>query len=191
MRVLIGCEESGVVTKAFRDRGHRAFSCDLLPTRGNQDWHLQCGVKKAIKMGGWDLIILHPSCTALSLSGNRWYGKEMPLHQKRNESIQWTVGLWRLAKQYSPCVVLENPTSVIFKHLDAKVQYIQPYQFGHGEQKKTGLALHNVPELTPTDEVDGREERIWRMPPGSNRKRDRSVTFQGIADAMADQWGTP
>ena len=187
MRVLIGCEESQVVCKAFRDRGHDAYSCDIQPTRGNPDWHYQVDVK-CVLIAGWDLVILHPDCTAMAVSGNRWYGSGMPKHQDRLDAIRWTLDLWDREKVFSKRVALENPVSVIFSHLP-NVQYVQPWQFGHGETKKTGFALHNLPELKPTNIVDGREQRVWKMPPGPNRKRDRSVTFQGIADAMADQWG--
>lgn len=197
LNVLIGCEESQRVCQAFRDRGHTAYSCDIQPTRGNPNWHYQGDIMDALEYetGGyfdgmhWDLIILHPDCTAMAVSGNRWYGRGMSMHHKRLSAITWTTKLWNLAKQRSKRVVLENPVSVIFSHLDAHVQYIQPWQFGHGETKKTGLALHNVPELKPTNIVDGREQRIWKMPPGENRKRDRSETFQGISDAFANQWG--
>jgi len=197
MRVLVGCEESQVVCKAFRDRGHIALSCDLQPARYKPTWHIQGDIIETLELNvDWDLIILHPDCTALALSGNRWYGKGMPMHHKRLESIGWTTGLWELAKSKAPRVALENPASVIFQHLHAHVQYIQPYQFGHMEQKKTGLALYNLPELVETDNVyeemiklpKNVRERLHYMPPGPNRKRDRSVTFQGIADAMADQW---
>lgn len=192
MRVLVGCEESQIVTKAFRDRGHYAFSCDLQETRGNPEYHIKGDIMEAIgdSYGCWDLIILHPDCTAMAVSGNRWYGKGMPHQLKRIVSIRWTEKLWELAKAHCDRVVLENPVSVIFSALNVKPQYIQPYQFGHGETKKTGLALHNLPELKPTNEVEGREQRVWKMPPGPNRKRDRSETYQGIADAMADQWGS-
>jgi hypothetical protein len=113
----------------------------------------------------------------------------MPRHDKRIEAIDWVVELWEKAKKYFDSVALENPASVIFQYLNVEVQYIQPWQFGHGEKKKTGLALHNLPKLIPTNIVDGREERIFRMAPGPNRKRDRSETYPGIADAFADQWG--
>ena len=112
----------------------------------------------------------------------------MPKHAERTSQVLWTQALWRLAISQSDRVALENPVSVIFKHLP-NVQYIQPWQFGHGETKKTGFARHNLPELTPTDVVDGRYQRVWKMPPGPNRKRDRSKTYQGIADAIAEQWG--
>jgi len=137
---------------------------------------------------GWDLIILHPDCTAMALSGNRWYGINMPRHAERLAAVDWTVNLWHLAIQHADKVALENPASVVFRHLGG-AQFVQPWQFGHGEVKRTGFALHNLPKLAPTDIVDGRAERVWRMPPSPTRKRDRSITYQGIADAMAGQWG--
>ncbi|MFH0904919.1 MAG: DNA cytosine methyltransferase [Methanobacteriota archaeon] len=189
MLVLIGCEESQVVCKAFRDAGHEAYSCDLQPTRGNPDWHIQNDIMQVIPTRRWALIILHPDCTAMALSGNRWYGKGMPRHNERIEAVTWTVELWELAKRHSDKVVLENPTSVIFKHLNSTtVQYIQPYDHGHGETKKTGLALHNVEPLQPTNTVEGREHRVWKMAPSPTRKRDRSRTLDGVAAAMATQW---
>lgn len=189
MRVLIGCEESGIVCKAFRDAGHEAYSCDLLPTRGNPNWHYCNNVMLIIGSSGpWDLIILHPDCTAMAVSGNRWYGRNMPLHQKRLDAIEWTIDLWNFAVSRSPRVALENPVSVVFKHLP-NLHYLQPWQFGHGETKKTGFALHGLEPLVPTDIVTGREQRVWKMGPSENRKRDRSTTFTGIAAAMAQQWG--
>jgi len=185
---LIGCEESQVVTGAMRDAGHEAYSCDLEPTRGNPDWHYQQDIMDVIPSRQWDLIILHPDCTAMAVSGNRWYGTGMPLNQKRRTAIEWTIALWELAKKHSPRVALENPVSVIFKHLE-NVFYLQPWQHGHGETKKTGFALHGLEPLIPTDIVSGREQRIWRMPPSATRKRDRSITFTGVAAAMVNQWG--
>jgi len=188
LKVLIGCEESQIMTKAFRARGHDAWSCDLQPTRGSPDWHYQGDVKDVIGYSEWDLIILHPDCTRLAVSGNRWYGKGMPKHDERLWAIEWTVDLWERAKAKADRVALENPVSVIFSHIKDPVQYIQPYQFGHGETKKTGFALHNLDPLVPTNEVDGREQRVWKMGPSPTRKRDRSETYQGIADACAEQW---
>jgi len=188
MLILIGCEESQVITNEFRKVGHDAYSCDLKPTRGNPEWHYQYDIMQVIPTKEWDLIILHPDCTAMSLSGNRWYGKGMPMHQKRLDQIKWTLELWNLAKKYSKKVALENPTSVIFKYLP-NVFYLQPWQYGHGETKKTGFALHNLKSLKPTNIVNGREQRIWKMAPGSNRKRDRSETYLGVAKAIVNQWG--
>ena len=176
MKVLIGCEESQTVCQAFRDNGHEAYSCDLQDTRGNQCWHFKSDIISLLMDTRWDLIILHPDCTAMAVSGNRWYGRGMPYHNERIESVEWTKDLWVLAKTRANRVVLENPVSVIFSELSAPVQYIQPWQFGHGETKKTGLALHNVPELKPTNIVEGREQRVWKMAPSPTRKRDRSRT---------------
>jgi len=190
VNVLIGCEESQTICKAFRERGHVAFSCDKLPTRGKPEWHLMCDIMSVLDMS-WDLIILHPPCTALCVSGNRWYGEGQDKHESRIKAIEWTTCLWNCAVAVCDRVALENPVSVIFQHLEkTDLQYIQPWQFGHGEVKKTGFALNNLPRLKPTNIVEGREQRIWKMPPGTNRARDRSVTYQGVADAIADQWST-
>lgn len=189
MEIVVGCEESQVLCKAFRDAGHSAYSCDLEPTRGNPDWHYQQDIMGVIPTRQWDLIILHPDCTAMAVSGNRWYGKGMPRHDERIRAIEWTVKLWELAKQHSPRVALENPVSVIFQHLNAPVCYVQPYEHGHGETKKTGFALHNLPPIKPTNPVDGREQRVWKMPPSATRKRDRSRTFDGVALGIVQQWG--
>lgn len=187
-QILIGCEESQTICKAFRNAGHEAYSCDLQPTRGNPAWHYQQDILEVIPTRKWRLIILHPDCTAMAVSGNRWYGRGMPLHHKREQAITWTTELWELAKQYSDRVALENPVSVIFQYLNAPVCYVQPYEHGHGETKKTGFALHNLKPLKPTNLVKGREHRIWRMPPSPTRKRDRSLTFEGIAKAIVAQW---
>ena len=188
MKVLIGCEESQTICKAFRRLGHDAYSCDILPTRGNPKWHLQGDIMEHLT-GQWDLIVLHPPCTALCVSGNRWYGKHQPKYADRLQAIEWTVKLWNSAILNCRRVALENPVSVIFQHLNkTDLQYIQPWQFGHGETKRTGFALHNLPRLKPTNIVDGREPRIFKMPPSATRARDRSVTYQGIADAIANQW---
>lgn len=187
MNVLVACEYSGVVRDAFIAKGHNAISCDLLPT-DRPGPHIQGDCIDAIKSRQWDLIIMHPPCTALAVSGNRWYGKGMPKHNERLESIKWTLDLWELAKRHARIgVAMENPVGVLPMK---PTQYIQPWQFGHGETKKTGLWLHNLPPLVPTDIVEGREQRIWKLPPSADRWKIRSTTFQGIADAMAAQWGT-
>jgi hypothetical protein len=218
MRVLIACESSGKVREAFRKLGHVAWSNDLLPADDGSEFHIQGDCVEAIELGieaetyngvefcdlsslekeqanedvlqkdrlGWDLIIMHPPCTALCVSGNRWYGRGMPKHQERLDSIKWTVELFGLAKQYAPMVAMENPVGVLPM---PATQYIQPWQFGHGETKKTGLWLHNLPPLVPTNEVEGRENRIHKMPPSADRWKKRSETYQGIADAFAAQWG--
>lgn len=190
--ILIGCEESQTLCKAFRDAGYEAYSCDLQPTRGNPDWHFQGDIKKIIKNcpgSIWDLVILHPDCTAMAVSGNGWYAAGKADHYKRIAAVSWTQDLWNMARQYTLRLALENPASVIFKQLAAPVSWVQPWEHGHGETKKTGFALHNLPPLEPTNIVDGREARVWKMPPGPNRKRDRSKTFNGIAQAIVTQWG--
>ena len=189
MKVLVGCEESQIVTKAFRDRGHEAYSCDLVETRGNPDWHIQGDIMN--NLVGWDLIILHPDCTKMAVCNNRRCAKGKPQYHERLADIEWTMELWTEAKKNCNHVALENPASTIFpviRKSGAVVQYIQPWQFGHGETKKTGLALHNLPPLESTNIVEGREQRIWKMPPSKTRARDRSETYQGIADAFVAQW---
>lgn len=191
MNILIGCEESGIVAKAFRKAGHEAYSCDIKPSRGNNNIHILGDIKehlRSVSDGFYDLIVLHPDCTAMAVSGNRWYGKGMPQHEKRKHAIRWTTDLWELAKKKGKRVALENPVSVIFKYLP-NVFYLQPWEHGHGETKKTGFALHELEPLKPTNVVEGREQRIWKMPPGANRKRDRSETFAGVAAAIVEQWG--
>lgn len=187
--ILIGCEESQTICKAFRDAGYEAYSCDLQHTRGNPEWHYQEDIIGVIPTKRWSLIILHPDCTAIAVSGNRWYGHGMPLHHKREQAIEWTAKLWELAKKHADRVALENPVSVIFQYLNAKVFYLQPYEHGHGETKRTGFALYNLNPLKPTNIVSGREQRIWRMAPSLTRKRDRSQTFPSIAQAIVQQRG--
>jgi hypothetical protein len=190
--ILIGCEESQVVCKAFRDAGYEAYSCDLQATRGNPEWHYQDDIMNVIPKRQWSLIILHPDCTRMAVCNNRRCAKGKSQHQGRLDDIEWTVRLWDLAKKYSPRVALENPASVIFpvlRKLGATIAYLQPYEHGHGETKKTGFALHGLEPLKSTDMVGGREQRIWKMPPSKTRKRDRSETYHGVAIAIVDQWG--
>ena len=185
MRVLVACEFSGTVRDAFAARGHDAWSNDVLACEGGGQ-HIRGDCVDAITSQAWDVIIMHPPCTALAVSGNRWYGKGQPRHDERIAAIEWTTALWFLATSVSPRVCMENPVGV----LPIKAtQYIQPWQFGHGETKRTGLWLHGLPPLMPTDVVDGREARIHKMPPSPTRGYDRSRTYPGIAAAMAQQWG--
>jgi hypothetical protein len=193
MRVLIGCEESQEVCKAFREMGHEAYSCDIQEcSGGHPEWHIQGDVKFVIEnMGPWDFIGLHPPCTALAVSGNRWYGSGMPMEDQRIAALEWTSELWLAAKNASEKVYLENPVGVLSRLPDifGKPSYIQPWQFGHGETKKTGLWLHGLDPLEATNVVDGREQRVWKMPPSKDRAKLRSKTYTGIAMAMANQWG--
>jgi hypothetical protein len=184
MNVLIACEESGTVRDEFTQLGHNAWSCDILPTckTGN---HYQCDLFDVLG-NGWDLVIAHPPCTALSLSGNRWYAGT----QARRDAIAFVERIW-FFDDYSGPLAIENPVGVLTTQslLPTRPQYIQPWQFGHGETKKTGLWLRGLAPLIPTHIVEGREQRIWKMPPSSDRQRERSITYPGIARAMAAQWG--
>jgi hypothetical protein len=143
---------------------------------------------EAISAAKWDLIILHPDCTAMAVSGNGTYSEGKPRHAERAEALAWTLALWDHAKEHSPRVALENPVSIIFNYL-LQMQYIQPCYFGHHESKKTGLALHNLPFLRGTEFVNAVVQRVHNMGQSATRKRDRSETYPRIAAAMADQWG--
>jgi site-specific DNA-cytosine methylase len=181
MKILIACEYSGTVREAFSKLGHDAWSCDILETEipGN---HLQCDVREILG-DGWDMMIAHPPCTHLAVSGARWF-KDKKVEQA--EALEFVRLL--LAAPIKR-IALENPISIISSHIRKPDQIIQPWQFGHGETKATCLWLQNLPKLQPTNIVEGREQRIWKMPPGENRWKERSRTFEGIAQAMANQWG--
>lgn len=182
MRVLVACEFSGIVTKAFRKKGHEAFSCDILPTDGNPEWHIQDDVMNHLDEN-WDLMIAHPPCTFLAVSGARWF-KERRKQQK--EALDFVQKLMDID---IPRIAIENPISVISSQIRKPDQIVQPWMFGHGETKATCLWLKNLPKLKPTKVVDGREQRVFRTPPSPNRWKIRSKTFEGIAKAMASQWG--
>ena len=190
MNVLIAYESSGTVRNAFLNRGHNAWSCDLQPADDRSLKHIRMDARKVMEHRKvwayhWDLIIMHPPCTALCVSGNAHYGTGKPKHDQRLEAIDYTLEMFELAKSVARFVCMENPVGV----LPVKAsQYVQPWQFGHGECKKTGLWLHNLPRLEPTDIVEGREQRIWKLGPSPDRWKIRSKTYQGIADAMAQQW---
>ena len=183
MRVLVACEFSGTVRDAFSNAGHDAWSCDveLSETEGN---HHHGDIVWLLNNSEWDLIIMHPPCTHIAVSGNRWYAGTI----ERQESIEWTMRLYGRAKAVAPSVCMENPVGVL--PIKAS-QYIQPWQFGHPESKKTGLWLHNLPKLKPTHEKpDMIEERIWKMPPSPDRAKERSRFYPGIAQAMVKQWAS-
>jgi site-specific DNA-cytosine methylase len=190
MNVLIAYESSGTVRQAFLNRGHNAWSCDLQRADDCSLKHIRMDARKVMEHRKvwayhWDLIIMHPPCTALCVSGNAHYGTGKPKHDQRLEAIDYTLEMFELAKSVARFVCMENPVGV----LPVKAsQYVQPWQFGHGECKKTGLWLHNLPRLEPTDIVEGREQRIWKLGPSPDRWKIRSKTYQGIADAMAQQW---
>jgi site-specific DNA-cytosine methylase len=189
MRVLVACEFSGVVRRAFRARGHEALSCDLLPAEDGSPYHIQGDVLAALQRSAawgedpWDLMIAHPPCTHLAVSGARWF------KDKRQEQEYALRFVQELMDAPIPRICIENPVSIISSRIRKPDQIIQPWQFGHGETKATCLWLKNLPKLVPTNVVDGREARVHRMPPGPNRWKERSRTYQGIADAMAEQWG--
>jgi hypothetical protein len=190
LNVLIGCEESQIVMKAFRKLGHNAKSCDIKECSGGEpEHHLQIDIFEALDLQKWDIVILHPPCTALAVSGNRWYGLGKEKYQERIKAVEWTQRLWDKAISVCNHVAMENPVGVLNRIGNfPKPQYIQPWQFGHGETKKTGLWLYGLNPLISTNIVNGREQRIWKMPPSLDRSVIRSKTYQGIADAMAEQW---
>ena len=181
MKVLIACEYSGRVRDAFRALGHDAMSCDLLPTDAEGPHH-QGDVTELLHMG-WDLMIAHPPCTHLAVSGSRWF------KGKVKEQAEALVFVQTLMDAPIAKIAIENPISVISSRIRKPDQIIQPWQFGHGETKATCLWLKGLPKLTPTNVVEGREARVHRMPPGPNRWKERSRTFEGVAHAMAAQWG--
>lgn len=179
--MLVACEFSGTVRDAFIARGHDAVSSDLLPSE-KPGPHI-VGDVLAILDAGWDLMIAHPPCTHLAVSGARWF-KEKAVEQAA--ALEFVHALMAAP---IPRIAIENPVSVISSRIRKPDQIIQPWQFGHGETKATCLWLKGLPALTPTRVVDGRDARIHRIPPGPDRWRERSRTYPGIAAAMADQWG--
>lgn len=181
MRVLVACEYSGTVRDAFIRTGHDAMSCDLLPTDVPGP-HYQGNVLDVIG-DGWDLMISHPPCTHLAVSGARWF------KEKQKEQAEALEFVRLLLAAPIPSIALENPVSIISSRIRKPDQVIQPWQFGHGETKATCLWLKNLPLLKPTNIVEGREARIHRMPPSPDRWKERSKTYAGIASAMAEQWG--
>lgn len=190
MRVLVGCEFSGVVRRAFRDRDHDAWSCDLLEAEDGSDFHLKCDVLNHLN-DDWDLAIFHPPCTHLAVSGSRWFARKGEQQACALEFVKILLDA-PIAR-----IALENPVSVISSKIRPPDQVIQPWQFGHGETKATCLWLKGLRPLVPTHaEADlfaapaprERAARVWKEPPGPDRWKNRSRTFPGIAAAMADQW---
>ena len=181
MKVLVACEFSGAVRSAFARRGHFAVSCDLLPAEDNGP-HIHGDVLEVLGHG-WDLMICHPPCTHLAVSGARWF-KEKQVEQA--EALEFVHRLLSAPIQF---IALENPISIISSRIRKPDQIIQPWQFGHGEVKATCLWLKNLPKLVPTNIVEGRTPRVHYASPGPDRWKERSRTLTGIAEAMADQWG--
>ena len=193
MKVLVACEYSGIVREAFALKGHDAWSCDLLPTDQPSDKHIQGDVLEIIN-NDWNLIIAHPPCTHLSVSGAaRW--AEKVADGRQQAAIKFVEDIWNAN---CPFIAIENPVGALSSRskLGKATQYIQPYEFGHAEQKKTGLWLKGLPKLIPTDVIDvsnlpdNQRQRLHYLPPSKDRWKIRSTTFQGIADAMADQWSS-
>jgi len=182
-KVLIACEYSGTVRDAFLRLGHDALSCDLLPTEVPGP-HYQGSVFDLIDYP-WDLMIAHPPCTHLSVSGARHFAAKQ-LDGRQHAAVSFFL---KLAKAEIPRIAIENPVCVMSSLYRKPDQTIQPWQFGHGETKATCLWLKGLPPLRPTNEVAGRENRIHKMPPSEDRWKERSRTFAGIAEAMAGQWG--
>lgn len=210
MNVLVACESSGTVREAFRKRGHDAWSCDLLPADDGSYYHIQGDAIRAILSKKWDLVIGHPPCTYLTCSAEWAYGPG-PYHQKlkpetlsgekrveaRQEAISFFWNMWILASKLGAKVALENPVGVI-NSMQKPDQIIQPWQFGHPESKTTCLWLNGLPKLEATNILTKPDSGRWdnqtpggqnKLSPGKDRWKKRSKTYQGIADAMASQWG--
>ena len=188
MRVLVACEFSGTVRNAFRARGHDAWSCDLLPSDDDSPYHMIGDATTYLK-DDWQLLIAHPPCTRLCNSGVRWL-HERNLWTELDEAVA-------LFKTFLNCeiprIAVENP--VMHYHAAERIGErqtfcIQPWQFGHGEVKRTCFWTRNLPDLVPTSIVEGRVPRVHYASPSVDRWKERSITLQGIADAMAEQWGT-
>ena len=184
--ILVACEESGTVTEAFINLGFtNVYSCDLLPTSGNYpEHHLQCDALELLKMR-WDMILAFPPCTDLAVSGAKWFA-EKRADGRQQRSIEFFM---HFANADCPKIAIENPVGIMSTVWRKPDQIIQPWMFGHGETKKTCLWLNGLPHLIPTHIVDGREQRVWRMPPSADRAKLRSRTYHGVARAMAEQWG--
>ena len=203
MKILIACEESQTVCKAFRELGYEAYSCDILPcSGGHPEWHLQENIS-AILQSDWDLMIAHPPCTRLTVSANKWYKEEYRnrfpnIMQERQNAIDFFL---MLVNSDIPKIAIENPVGIMSTRYRKPDQIIQPYMFGDAERKTTCLWLKNLPKLIPTDIVEpelytyknGKTDGMWHVKtmklPKEERSRIRSITFDGIANAMAEQWG--
>lgn len=198
MRVLIACEESQAVCIAFREQGHEAYSCDLQDcSGGHSEWHIKGDAIGAIIGQEWGLVVAHPPCTYLCNSGVRWLKGNPDRFEKMLNAVQFFVNIKVHCEAKNIPYCIENP--IPHKHavndfsgyrgIGKYSQIIQPWQFGHGETKATCLWLKGLPLLQPTDIVPGREGRVWKMPPSTDRSKLRSKTFPGIAKAMAQTWG--
>lgn len=183
MKILVACEFSGEVRRAFRASGHGAWSCDLLPAEDGSEHHFQCDWRQAYAEVQPELVIAFPPCTDLCVSGARWFA-EKRADGRQQRAIDFFLEFTRLPCRWA----IENPVGIMSSHYRKPDQIIQPWQFGHGETKATCLWVNGVPLLQPTNIVNGREARVHRMAPGEKRARERSRTYSGIAEAMAQQW---
>ena len=192
MNVLVACEYSGIVRNAFRNRGHDAWSCDLLPSEDNSPYHRMADCFDVLHEGAcfrpsccpWDLVIAHPPCTDLCNSGSRWWSMKKA-SGVQEQSVQFFLLLTEIKCKWA----IENPVGIMSTRYRKPDQIIQPWQFGHGETKATCLWLNGLPKLEPSNIVPGREPRIHKMSPSPDRWKERSRTYTGIAQAMAEQWG--
>lgn len=187
MRILVACEESQAVTVRLRGLGHEAFSCDVEDcSGGHPEWHMKCDVMSILE-NGWHMMIAFPPCTHLASSGARHFAKK-----REDGRQQIAVNFFmKLASANIERIAIENPVGIMSTLYRKPDQIIQPWQFGHGETKATCLWLKNLPRLVPTKIVEGRDQRIHRLPPSADRAKIRSKTYQGIAEAMALQWTAP
>ena len=187
MKILVACEESQAVTKELRRLGHEAYSCDLIPcSGGHPEWHIQVDALELLKMKR-DMILAFPPCTNLAVSGARYFAEKIA-DGRQQASIDFFMAF---ANASCERIAIENPIGIMSSKWRKPDQIIQPWQFGHGETKATCLWLRGLPPLAPTDIVEGREQRVWKMPPSADRAKLRSKTFPGIARAMAEQWAGP
>ena len=197
MNILVGCEESQAVCKAFRKLGHKAYSCDIQEcSGGHPEWHLKMDVFAAIEAYEWDIGIFFPDCTFLTVSANKWYKDQPPRKSgtlvgaerraAREDAIEFFMKLYNCK---IPKVGLENPIGCMSSRFRKPDQVLQPWMFGHGETKATCLWLRGLPKIIPTDVVEGREQRLHNLPKTTDRAKLRSKTYIGIADAFAEQWG--
>lgn len=183
-KILVACEESQAVTIELRKLGHEAYSCDIQEcSGGHPEWHLQCDALELLKMR-WDMVIAFPPCTDLAVSGARWFPEKI-----KNGSQQRSIEFFmRFANCGCEKIAIENPIGIMSRVWRKPDQIVQPWMFGHGETKATCLWLKNLPALKPTNVVNGREPKVWKMAPGPNRAKTRAKTYTGIARAMAEQW---
>jgi len=184
VKILVACEESQAVTIELRRLGHEAYSCDIIPcSGGHPEWHIQQDVIPLLTQK-WDMILAFPPCTHLAVSGAKWFAAKRADGRQQN-AIDFFM---QFANSDCPRIAIENPVGIMSTVWRKPDQIIQPWQFGHGETKKTCLWLKGLPLLIPTEIVEGREQRIWKMPPSEDRAKNRAKTFPGIARAMAEQW---